>query len=212
MILICWREVSWMRDEDHTYFSTIFCHHSATSEQPSVYWYQAVCLSQCWGTWVLLEGQNTAQDRGPSPCFPGREAAGSEMSAVFPVLLCNQMLLGSSGSWEWGSAGQCFPYVPGRKKWAHGRGGILFGSEWVLSMQRGWKTGGFLLDIQVWLFMMKSPIIVILDEGDGPCLAKLLHLMVDMTVYIFLRVNQGLNTLFRKECPGTEAHWLLEPI
>lgn len=36
---------------------------------------------------------------------------------------------------------------------------------------------------------------MILDEGDGPCLAKLLYLMVDMKVHIFLRADQGLNIL-----------------
>lgn len=60
---------------------------------------------------------------------------------------------------------------------------------------------------------MKPPLSMILDEGDGPCLAKLLYLMVDMKVHIFLRADQGLNILCRKEGPGTEeAHWLLRPI
>jgi hypothetical protein len=38
-------------------------------------------------------------------------------------------------------------------------------------------------------------------EGDGPCLFKLLYLMVDV------KLDQGLNTSFGKEyLPGREAH------
>ena len=32
--------------------------------------------------------------------------------------------------------------------------------------------------------------------------------MADVNAYVFLRVNQGLNTLCGKECSGREAHWL----
>ena len=36
----------------------------------------------------------------------------------------------------------------------------------------------------------------------------LVYLMVDVNAYTLLRVNQGLNTFFQKDCPGREAHWL----
>jgi hypothetical protein len=29
--------------------------------------------------------------------------------------------------------------------------------------------------------------------------------------YVLLSVNQELNTFFRKECPGREAHWMNTP-
>jgi hypothetical protein len=32
--------------------------------------------------------------------------------------------------------------------------------------------------------------------------------MVDMNAYVLFRVNQGLNTVCGKGCPGREAHWL----
>ena len=47
---------------------------------------------------------------------------------------------------------------------------------------------------------------VILDEGDSPCLSKLLYLMVDVNAHILLRMKQRLNTFFKKECPGTAKH------
>jgi hypothetical protein len=49
---------------------------------------------------------------------------------------------------------------------------------------------------------------VMLDEGDCPCFSKRLYLMANVNAYTLLRVNQRLNTFFRKECPGREAHWL----
>lgn len=46
----------------------------------------------------------------------------------------------------------------------------------------------------------------ILEEGDSPCLSKLLYLMGDVNAHILLRVNQGLNTFCRKGCLGRRAH------
>lgn len=52
------------------------------------------------------------------------------------------------------------------------------------------------------------PPVVILDDGDGPCMSKLLYLMAGVNAYIILKVNQGLNTFCREECLGREAHQL----
>jgi hypothetical protein len=32
--------------------------------------------------------------------------------------------------------------------------------------------------------------------------------MADVNAYILLRMNQGLNTFYRKGYPGREVHWL----
>lgn len=39
-----------------------------------------------------------------------------------------------------------------------------------------------------------------LDEGDGPCLSKLLYIIADVNVNVLLSVNQELNTFCGKEC------------
>ena len=50
-----------------------------------------------------------------------------------------------------------------------------------------------------WQSLMKEMVLACLN-----CLI----FMVDMNIFVLLSVNQGLNTFFRKACPGREAHWL----
>lgn len=54
--------------------------------------------------------------------------------------------------------------------------------------------------------LQRPPPTAILEEGDSPCLSKLLYLMADVNAHILLRVNQGLNTFCRKGCVGRRAH------
>lgn len=54
------------------------------------------------------------------------------------------------------------------------------------------------------------PPMVVLDERDSPCLSILFAHSSSWKIgaYNILRVNQRLNTFYRKECPGREAYCL----
>lgn len=47
---------------------------------------------------------------------------------------------------------------------------------------------------------------VVLEEGDSPCLSKPVLFMADEDAYNLFRVNQRLNHFSRKGYPGREAH------
>lgn len=52
------------------------------------------------------------------------------------------------------------------------------------------------------------PHVIILDEGDYPCLSKMFYWIVDVNAYTLLRQNKKLNSICGKEWPDQEAHWL----
>jgi hypothetical protein len=56
--------------------------------------------------------------------------------------------------------------------------------------------------------MTKAFPVTVLDEGDSPCLFKLLYSWQMRIHRTLLRMNQRLNNFCRKVFPGREAHWL----